>query len=88
MKTSSNRFKEEKHDYGTYTIIALVFSIAFGPVGLILRANALQKEGDSDMLKWALIIGIISTIAWAIGVISWIWWYATFWSFWHEWPFP
>jgi len=80
LKTTSNRFKEEKHGYGTSTILAFVFSIVFGPVGLILRANALNKDGDSELLRWALGIGIATTVLWAFAIIYWIWWYATFWA--------
>ena len=87
MKTSSNRFKEQKNgEYGTMSILALVFSIIFGPVGLILYSVAKSKEGDNELLKWALIVGIITTVLWGIGIIYWIWSYSFYWSF--MWGFP
>jgi uncharacterized membrane protein len=79
MKTHSQRIKENPKT-GAMTILAIIF--AFTPIGLVFYFIAKKQEGDSTLLKVALVISIISLIGWVIGLLSWGLWYWTWSALW------
>jgi len=57
------------------SLIALILSIFVSPVGLGLAIWAKNEEGENPLNRWALIIGILGTIGWVLGIIWYIYWY-------------
>lgn len=60
----------------TMAIVGLVLDFVFAPVGLILSIVAKKKSVeagfDGGLAKIGVIIGIVTTILWVLGVIGYI----------------
>lgn len=60
-------------------IVALVMAIAVPPLGIVMGgvARSMLKPERSPLTTWAIVLGVVFTILWIIGIVAFIalmWW--------------